>query len=565
MKGNMKRFLAAFLSSLMVLGMASGVYADTPETQSQTENRPQEGTESQGNDSLTPKPGSSESQKTTETEESGKQSPQTQNPEKDTDTGSADSKKTTQGKTMIAPSVSGTPEASKVPEGSDDTDTSGKDSGKAQSEEKNSLEPDGREDSENPAISGAETEETQAERKFEIQKTELKKDQGQLIVTVYTENNDYDRIYIGSREDTDKTPVIEGIKQVMGGYSFRFQVEEEKLGQRLTVVPGVTEEDSWYTDKDVYCDIPEMEEEQGFLEFSAVDSLQDQAVMSISEGTDNSGNAEINAQKPDGTTFPMFNIEKSTAQVNGDQIDIVLYLKANASGKFTYSEIYLGSKEDEEKTPTIKENVNESNQQVYSFSVPLSVQGTNVKFVPIKADGSHEIDLAQKISDKIMCVKGDVISHYGVPEEIFREEIIRDLYEIDNGFVDPCFGSIELPRPEGEPEIFVLSSCGTGIPVFRSLQKENIPFAAGILYTNDIDYQLARLLAARVVTEEPFREISGERYREALELMSRCGKVINAGVRLGSCNRKMVELIKAAEKMEHYICLETRRHRRGAV
>lgn len=160
----------------------------------------------------------------------------------------------------------------------------------------------------------------------------------------------------------------------------------------------------------------------------------------------------------------------------------------------------------------------------------------------------HEIDLAQKISDKIMCVKGDVISHYGVPEEIFREEIIRDLYEIDNGFFDPCFGSIELPRPEGEPEIFVLSSCGTGIPVFRSLQKENIPFAAGILYTNDIDYQLARLLAARVVTEEPFREISGERCREALELMSRCGKVINAGVRLGSCNRKMAELIKAAEK-----------------
>lgn len=177
----------------------------------------------------------------------------------------------------------------------------------------------------------------------------------------------------------------------------------------------------------------------------------------------------------------------------------------------------------------------------------------------------HEIDLAQKISDKIMCVKGDVISHYGVPEEIFREEIIRDLYEIDNGFFDPCFGSIELPRPEGEPEIFVLSSCGTGIPVFRSLQKENIPFAAGILYTNDIDYQLARLLAARVVTEEPFREISGERCREALELMSRCRKVINAGVRLGSCNRKMAELIKAAEKMEHYICLETRRHRRGAV
>lgn len=60
----------------------------------------------------------------------------------------------------------------------------------------------------------------------------------------------------------------------------------------------------------------------------------------------------------------------------------------------------------------------------------------------------HEIDLAQKISDKIICVKGDAISHFGAPETIFREDIIRELYEIDNGSFDPCFGSIELPRPE---------------------------------------------------------------------------------------------------------------------
>ena len=85
----------------------------------------------------------------------------------------------------------------------------------------------------------------------------------------------------------------------------------------------------------------------------------------------------------------------------------------------------------------------------------------------------HEIDLAQKISDKIICVKGDTIAHYGKPEEIFEENIIRDLYDIDNGFFDPCFGSIELPRPEGKPKVFVLSSCGTGIPIYRQLQKEN--------------------------------------------------------------------------------------------
>ena len=47
------------------------------------------------------------------------------------------------------------------------------------------------------------------------------------------------------------------------------------------------------------------------------------------------------------------------------------------------------------------------------------------------------------------------------PEEIFEEKMIRDLYDIDNGFFDPLYGSIELPAPKGEPKTMVLSSCGT--------------------------------------------------------------------------------------------------------
>lgn len=46
----------------------------------------------------------------------------------------------------------------------------------------------------------------------------------------------------------------------------------------------------------------------------------------------------------------------------------------------------------------------------------------------------HEIDLAQKISDKVVCVKGDRIAGFGNPEEIFTEEKIRELYGIDNGY-----------------------------------------------------------------------------------------------------------------------------------
>ena len=159
----------------------------------------------------------------------------------------------------------------------------------------------------------------------------------------------------------------------------------------------------------------------------------------------------------------------------------------------------------------------------------------------------HEIDLAQKISDKIICVKGETISHYGSPEDVFTEEIIRELYGINNGYFDPLFGSIELPAPEGEPEVFVISSGGTGIPVYRRLQKEHIPFAAGILYENDMDYRLARLLAAEVITEEPFEEIQEETLQKAFETIGKCKRVINAGVKIGTWNVGIERLLERAE------------------
>ena len=185
----------------------------------------------------------------------------------------------------------------------------------------------------------------------------------------------------------------------------------------------------------------------------------------------------------------------------------------------------------------------------------------------------HEIDLAEKISDRIICVKGDRIYRYGVPEEIFREEMIRDLYNIDNGFFDPLFGSIELPAPTGEGwtngfggageigesggigesgesvgRVFVLSSGGSGIPVYRSLQKKNIPFIAGILAPNDIDYQLARLLAEEVITTPAFEEIAGPAFARAEELIRTCDKVIVTEFPIGSTNRRIEGLITLAEK-----------------
>lgn len=159
----------------------------------------------------------------------------------------------------------------------------------------------------------------------------------------------------------------------------------------------------------------------------------------------------------------------------------------------------------------------------------------------------HEIDLAQKVSDKVVCVKGDHISLFGEPEKIFTFENIQDLYSIDNGSYDPIFGSIELPRPKGEADTLVLSSCGSGIPVFRKLQKENTPFIAAVLYTNDLDYELAKHLATEIIAEKPFCAISEENVRKAKEAIDRCSRVINAGFEIGDCNKAMQEILDYAK------------------
>ena len=161
----------------------------------------------------------------------------------------------------------------------------------------------------------------------------------------------------------------------------------------------------------------------------------------------------------------------------------------------------------------------------------------------------HEIDLAQKISDKIICVKGDRIYRYGAPEAVFSEDEIRAFYGLEQGYFDPLFGNVELPMIEGKPAVFVISSCGSGIPIYRQLQREGVPFCAGILYENDVDYRLARLLAVEVVSEKPFCEISDAAFARAIELMRACDRVIVGDVPVGDCNGRMRELVEMGKGM----------------
>ena len=73
------------------------------------------------------------------------------------------------------------------------------------------------------------------------------------------------------------------------------------------------------------------------------------------------------------------------------------------------------------------------------------------------------------------------------PREAFWEPKVPQKNVIDvykrqeEGRFRQTGGSMELPRPEGAPEVFVLAGGGSGRAVFWQLQRAGTTFAAGIV------------------------------------------------------------------------------------
>jgi iron complex transport system ATP-binding protein len=158
----------------------------------------------------------------------------------------------------------------------------------------------------------------------------------------------------------------------------------------------------------------------------------------------------------------------------------------------------------------------------------------------------HELDMAQKVSDVIMCVKGEFITRYGLTQDIFRPELIAELYDLSNGSYNTLFGSLEMGKPEGEPKVFVIAGGGTGIEEYRHLQKKRIPFITGILHENDIDYQIASVLASNIICEKSFEQISEHTYKTAVNCLKTCNYVINCLQDYGEMNQKNKALYETA-------------------
>lgn len=163
----------------------------------------------------------------------------------------------------------------------------------------------------------------------------------------------------------------------------------------------------------------------------------------------------------------------------------------------------------------------------------------------------HEIDLAAKVSDFLLCVRGDTIAGFGTPSQVLADGTVESLYSMEKGSYNQLLGSVELVRTEGEPQLFVVAGAGFGIPVYRQLQKQCIPFATGILFENDVDYQVAKTLAAQTISCPAFIPMDESKLEEASQMMLACKAVVDAGTPVGPLNASNETLLQLAK--EHNI------------
>ena len=83
--------------------------------------------------------------------------------------------------------------------------------------------------------------------------------------------------------------------------------------------------------------------------------------------------------------------------------------------------------------------------------------------------------------------------------------------------------------------------------VRQELQRRGVPFAAGILQENDLDYPVAAALAGEVVSLGAFQPAEEETIRRALAALERCPRAVCCLERFGPLNEYNRRLAQAAK------------------
>ena len=293
MKGTGKRILSVSLSVMMALGMPSGTFAATPD----------EAAAGQVSEAEVP---AAEPEVTQEVSQQATEEPKTEeNVEKEeNEEQKADAKKEQESVTEPTAEPAAQPEKVK-----------------------------------NNENTNAETKPEKELPDVQVTKAELVETKEERLVTVYTDSDVYDQLYIGKKEDAEKTPVIAGEKDLNGKYKFQFAVSEEKLGSKLQIVPGIKESGAWYTKQDLFCQVPERTQKEDAAKPSEKPEPSEAPSTESSENTLADGTYTVNTT----SNNTMFKVISTKLTVKNGKMEALIMLSGTG-----YDHLYLGSAKDAE-------------------------------------------------------------------------------------------------------------------------------------------------------------------------------------------------------------------------
>lgn len=91
---------------------------------------------------------------------------------------------------------------------------------------------------------------------FKVSESTVVGKDGELDITIKTNNTGFDALYLGSKDDLLKASVIEGTKDEEGAWTFHFNVPKEKAGQTIPVSLRKSKDQTWYDKQYLWMYIP---------------------------------------------------------------------------------------------------------------------------------------------------------------------------------------------------------------------------------------------------------------------------------------------------------------------
>lgn len=245
-----------------------------------------------------------------------------------------------------------------------------------------------------------------------VDKMEVKDDQVKVSFHTGTKKV-FDWLYLGPVTDTEKNNYIVG-NNTGSTCEFSISVPLSKANSWIPIAVGRSDKGTW-SDNYLWMSIPNPkepvinsqppspeqktdEEGNGDGENSGNNSTEDNAYITKNDIQAIYASDDI---KNPGQTYSMIKIAESEAKIIGDKIQVSIWVKPASSGNFTYDAIYIGRKDDAEKTPLVMGEIDSvKNLEKFTFEVPNSMAGGEVHFVPRKKkDGTFSTNnsLALKI------------------------------------------------------------------------------------------------------------------------------------------------------------------------